>query len=176
MGCDIHAVIETDKFKTSTWEGFGKGEFNIERDYQLFSAIAFGDGGNTKKLPFPPRGLPNDLSDETKDSYFEPESEWNGIELWDSKTNSFSRVTKSDAAERLDGLLKTLYLEEDLVPKDMIHTASWLYFNELDEALRVAKLQVGKLSPSFQAIYSVLKIFAEGYGEKQARFVFWFDN
>jgi hypothetical protein len=177
MGCDIHAIVETDRFKVGYWDGFADGEFSIDRDYKLFSAIAFGDGGIKDKLPYPPRGLPDSLSEATKRSYFEPESELNGIRFWDSKTNSFRRTTKSEAKNRLkNGVVKTLYLKENLVPKDMVHTASWLYLSELDEALRAAQLKVEKLSSSFRAVHSVLKILAEDYGDKQVRLVYWFDN
>jgi hypothetical protein len=41
MGCDIHAVIEYEK--DNSYRDFA--EVNIPRDYALFSAIAFGDGG-----------------------------------------------------------------------------------------------------------------------------------
>src|SRR5947207_1985006 len=58
MGCDIHAVIEYKKLD-SYWDF---GEVQIARDYKLFSALAFGDGGITDNLPFPPRGLPRDHS------------------------------------------------------------------------------------------------------------------
>ena len=58
MGCDIHAVIEYAR--DGSYLDFA--EVNIWRDYSLFSALAFGDGGVTDDLPYPPRGLPPDLS------------------------------------------------------------------------------------------------------------------
>ena len=45
-------------------------DVNIARDHKLFSAIAFGDGGITDGLPYPPRGLPADHSGEVMDQFY----------------------------------------------------------------------------------------------------------
>jgi hypothetical protein len=53
MGCDIHAVIEYTRTDSGLVDAFTRGGVAIARDYELFSAIAFGDGGITDDLPFP---------------------------------------------------------------------------------------------------------------------------
>lgn len=177
MGCDIHAVIEYDRFNDGYWGAFADGEFSIDRDYKLFSAIAFGDGGNTDKLPYPPRGLPADISDIVKRCYFEPVNDSNGIRGWDSKAMAFRKISKTEARKQLPaGIIKKLFLKENLVPRDMVHTGSWLHLSELKETLKCARLKVENLSASFRAVYSALEILSGEYSEKNVRLVFWFDS
>jgi hypothetical protein len=82
MGCDIHVVIEFDRYGHDIWDSFSDGEIHIDRDYELFSAIAFGDGGITDNLPYPPRGIPNNYSSVVRDSFFEPLLDIGGNKLF----------------------------------------------------------------------------------------------
>ncbi len=86
MGVSFHAVLEYNEF--DSWWAFG--EIHIPRDYNLFSAIAFGDGGMTDKMPHPPKDeIPADCSSEVRDLFFVTSVEVKG----------FLEIAKSDDEE-----------------------------------------------------------------------------
>jgi hypothetical protein len=66
MGRDIHSVIQCRQ-DGNYWDF---AVVYIGRDYKLFSAIAFGDGGVADDLPYPPRGLPFDYGVSVTDLVF----------------------------------------------------------------------------------------------------------
>lgn len=70
MGTDIHAVMEYAPGDGSfSWLGTA----NLPRNPRVFAAIAFGDGGITDQLPFPPRGLPADRSFGVVELFLDPD-------------------------------------------------------------------------------------------------------
>ena len=71
MGTSIRAVIEYQEFKSGGFTAVATA--HLLRDHQVFSAIALGDGGITDGLPYPPRGVPKDLSSEARDICLNPE-------------------------------------------------------------------------------------------------------
>lgn len=71
MGTSIHAIVEY-QFGPGTY--FCLARWNLLRNHRFFSAIAFGDGGITDGMPFPPRGFPADLCVEGTDEFLDPES------------------------------------------------------------------------------------------------------
>jgi len=66
MGVSFYAVLEYVMYDLP----MSFGRVNISRDYELFNAIAFGDGGITEDLPYPPRGLPANLSLDSHELFF----------------------------------------------------------------------------------------------------------
>ena len=59
MGCDIHAVVQYSDRAHSYW--LELGQFNLNRQYDLFSALA-GVRGSLEPL-YPQRGLPEGYTD-----------------------------------------------------------------------------------------------------------------
>ena len=171
MGCDIHAVVEYKEY--DSYSDFG--EVNIRRDYELFSALAFGEGGITDDLPHPPRGLPDDLSLKTHGLFYWDAEELRKfyIEVGDEDADDFQ--PEEIAKGWGDWALKE-YLETGGLPGPDWHTPSWLNLTELAEALAHAKLEVGKQSSSFRAVLAAMEVLSESRGPDKVRLVFWFDG
>jgi hypothetical protein len=168
MGCDIHAVIEYEKH--NSYHDFA--EVNIPRDYNLFSAIAFGDGGITDKLPYPPRGIPADYSLKVSELFFTSVEELKKFlkEIGDDE------FEPEEIAKGWGDWAVTEYISNGNLPGMEIHTPGWLLLDEIKTALDRAKLDINKLSPEFRAVLSVMQILSETYGIEKVRFVFWFDG
>jgi hypothetical protein len=66
MSVAFYSVLEYEQWDTY----WALGRLNIPRDYNLFSAISFGDGGVTENMPYPPRGLPSNYSFEARELFF----------------------------------------------------------------------------------------------------------
>jgi hypothetical protein len=165
MGCDIHVVIEYDKYG-SYWDF---AEVNIPRDYKLFSAIAFGDGGISDNLPYPPRGIPSDHSLKVLDLFFTSVEEL-------SEESGEDEFEPEEIAKGWGDWAVTEYLSTGSLPSADMHTPSWLLLDEIKEALEKAKLEIDKLSPEFRAVLSVMQSLSEAYGAEKVRMVFWFDG
>lgn len=62
MGCDIHAVIEYQRYEGDRFWSVG-GEFRPDRCYMLFShMVGVRNGGDSVTPLTSPRGLPSDIS------------------------------------------------------------------------------------------------------------------
>ncbi|MEW6207792.1 MAG: hypothetical protein AB1631_05450 [Acidobacteriota bacterium] len=169
MGCDIHAVIEFQKYD-SYWDF---AEVRIDRDYKLFSALAFGDGGVTDDLPHPPRGLPIDHSLRVSDLFFVEAEVIREIEAQMEEEGEFDPegIAKSWGDWALEQ-----YRSYNLLPGPDWHTPSWLNFKELNEALTHANLKTEELSGEFRAALAAMQVLSEIYGPEKVRLVFWFDG
>jgi len=169
MGCDIHAVIECRKYG-SYWHF---AEVSIARDYKLFAAIAFGDGGITDDLPYPPRGLPPDHSLRASDLFFIEADELKKIEAEVDRDEEF--LPEEEAKAWGDWAVEK-YTKYKLLPGPDWHTPSWLRLGELEEALKCAGLHIEEQSPEFRAVVSSMQVLSEAYGGENVRLVFWFDG
>jgi len=68
MGYDIHAYIEYNLTRTGVWFHFAS--LSISRDYPLFYLLAgVSHALDGLEPPFPPRGLPADMSEEVAEDY-----------------------------------------------------------------------------------------------------------
>src|ERR1051325_1600221 len=126
MGCDIHAVVENQVY--GSWTSFA--EVEIARDYKLFSAIAFGNGGITDDLPFPPRGLPSDHCNRVTWLFF--------VEA-DSLKDSEGQDDLDDIANVWGDWAVEQFVRHKIVPRTDWHTPSWLKLGELEIALNRPK-------------------------------------
>ena len=169
MGCDIHAVIECQKHG-SNWDF---AEVSIARDYQLFAAIAFGDGGITDNLPYPPRGLPPDHSSRVSDLFFIEADELKKIEAGIDGEEEFQ---PGEIAKAWGDWAVAQYLKHRILPGPDWHTPSWLRFNELEAALKHAGLKLEEQSPEFRAVIASMQVLSDAYGDDKVRLVFWFDG
>ena len=173
MGCDIHAVIEYVRFDFGYVNAFTQGEVEIPRDYKLFSAIAFGNGGVTDDLPYPPRGLPPDFSSEVRELFFAPAEE---VKKLMEVTGDAEEFHAEEIARAWGEWARTEYSSWGNLPGYDWHTPSWLNFNELNKALGHAGLKVEELSHEFRAVLAAMQVLSEGYGAEKVRLVFWFDG
>ena len=169
MGCDIHAVNECLKYG-SYWDF---AEVSIARDYKLFSAIAFGDGGITDDLPHPPRGLPLDHSLRVSHGFFIEAGELKKIE---AEIDPEEEFLPEEIARAWGDWAVEKYTTYQLLPSPDWHTPSWLRLNELVDALKHAGLQPDEQSPEFRAVIASMRVLSEAYGGENVRLVFWFDG
>lgn len=169
MGCDIHAVIEVQKHG-SYWDF---AEVHIPRDYSLFSAIAFGDGGIRDDLPYPPRGIPSDHSLKVSDLFFISVEEW---KKFSDETGGEDDFDPEGIAKDWGDWAVTQYAEYEKLPGIDLHTPGWLFLHEIKSALDSAKYDRDKLSPEFRAVLGAMQILSEAYGSENVRLIFWFDG
>lgn len=169
MGCDIHAVIEYNPYGYFT----DFGEVRVARDHKLFSALAFGEGGVTDKLPYPPRGLPPDHSLRVSDLFF---VEANEIAKIEAEIGGDEEFQPEAIARTWGNWALEKFLTFGLLPGPDWHTPSWLNINELKEALAYRSLKIEERSPEFRAAFAAMKVLAEAYNTEKVRLVFWFDG
>jgi hypothetical protein len=173
MGCDIHAVIEYEQFNNGFAHAFTEGLLQIPRDYELFSAIAFGDGGITDDLPYPPRGLPHNFSQTVRELFFVEADALR--EAGDDVDDEEKFDPEEEAAYWGDWAVKE-FRENGNLPAYEQHTPGWLNFDELVEALAHAQIKTEELSPEFRAVLAAMHTLSEAYGAEKVRLVFWFDG
>jgi hypothetical protein len=162
-------VIEYNPYGTF-WEF---GEAKIARDYNLFSALAFGEGGLTDNMPYPPRGLPHDHSLRVSEMFFVEADEITGTE---AEIGSDEEFQPEKIASAWGDWALEQFKTYGLLPGHDWHTPSWLNFNELKEALTHAGLKIEEQSPEFRAACAAMKVLSEAYNAEKVRLVFWFDG
>lgn len=169
MGCDIHAVIECYKYGSY----FSFADVKIARDHKLFSAIAFGDGGITDKLPYPPRGLPPDHSGEVMDRFY---IEVDALKDLEAQIGGDEEFEPEQIAKGWGEWAVEKYEEYEILPGPDFHTPSWLRLSELEKALDHAGLKLAEQSPEFTAVMASMRVLSDAYGDENVRLVFWFDG
>lgn len=163
MGCDIHPFVEYRRKGSEHWQGMG-GEMSPGRNYRVFGALA----GVRSDLPalVEPRGIPDDLSFWTADSY------WLGIT--DKGDEIEGMCTPDQAEEWVEYGARYRVHEADgrkWVSTPDAHTETWL----TGEEWRAAVASVDQeWTPAYKAIGAMLKSFEDDGCE--TRVVFWFDN
>lgn len=173
MGAAISLVIETQN-ENGEWIAI-TGEIWVPRDWDLFCAIAFGDGGDVSVLPYPPRGLPHDHSIVTRNSYFDPDKK--GVSFFNIKTMTFEETTAPSKIKKWlgkDKVLRDVYSKYGLLPIDEIVETSWLNLAELEEAMEYRGVKKDAMSKEFQKVLSKMTKSAKKLGKEKVRIVFWF--
>src|SRR5262249_882431 len=147
-----------------------RGTLNIPRDYNLFTVLALGPGGIKDELPYPPRGLPVNLSSDACDYFYSPAEDVQKDMLeWFGDEEEFE--PEEYAAELGEAGIKE-YKENGLLPTPELYAHSWLNLIELKEVLAYGKLTKGKLSIEFSAILVAMEELAETCGPENVRLVF----
>jgi len=170
MGTDIHAIIEYRRHG-SDFLAFTEGGILIPRDRKLFSILAFGDGGVTDNLMYPPRGLPDNLSFEARNLFFLEESEIKEMLL-----EAGEEFQPQEIAASWGEWAQKEYQSSGRLPSLDLHTPSWLNYSELNEILANDKLEASNVSAEFRAVIAAMQVLAETYGTEKVRLVFWFDS
>jgi hypothetical protein len=168
MGIDIHAHIE---FVTPSGDVDWFAQVGIPRDHSLFAALA-GVRYQADGTPlYPPRGLPNPCSDVVTREFYLAVSDRD-----DARLPTFRHVSRS-VAERwvAEGTSQYVFGGRMIVDREL-HTPSWLTLEEIEAALRHAKVDVPGVSPWFAATMAAMREFDLRSGSCVSRLVFWFDN
>ena len=192
MGCDIHTYLEYKE--DERWDGIR--HVRIPRNYGLFAVLAGVRAYNAEVEMFRPRGVPDDISWETRDDYTlyitsdggdeghcTREQAENyvkyGSRYWDSKK---TRVTHPDwhSASWLSlGEFKVAYDRFRAYYKQPILPNLDKYKNDHDgfiKELERTKDETEPISPipEVEAIIAYLEVFRQH--SYDTRIVFWFDN
>ena len=148
MGCDIHAVVE---YQRDGGLASGWAYPDIERDYDLFRALAFAEIADGIPMRYPPRGFPADFSIESQQRFMRE-----------------GYIPASRAAMNVH--------EAEAVLGSDLHTPSWLSLAELIEVLGDFGLTLDKQPPTFQAAVAAMQALANRYGTGNVRLVYCFDG
>jgi len=169
MGVSFYAVLEYVRYDLA--ESFAR--LYISRDHDLFSAIAFGDGGITEGMPYPPRGLPANLSFDARELFF---SEPDAIEeyLEASAVDDEEESTVEDYLKHWDDWAIREYEAFGTLPTPETYSHSWLNLNELKEALAHRNLSIEERPSDVRALLAAMETLAHEYGPENVRLVFCF--
>lgn len=137
MGCDIHAYIEYDDFKTQTGEWF-VSDFahpSVGRNYTMFALMAgvrYDPRTDTDFKPlFAARGLPKSISWSTEREYTCVVSDEHAAKGWERY------CTTEEAHRWLDHGHSKWYNEgRKIISGPDWHHASWLTVDELEQCIR----------------------------------------
>jgi hypothetical protein len=169
MGVAFYSVLEYEQ-----WDAYwALGQLNIPRDPELFSAIAFGDGGETENMPYPPRGLPSDCSSESRELFFTDSDEVKEY-LDTSRLDGEEELSLEEYVEGFGEWALIEYQTNGHLPVPETYNHSWLNLSELKESLAFRNLSNDKLSPAFRAVLAAMEELAKEYGAGKVRLVFGF--
>jgi hypothetical protein len=172
MGCDIHAVIEFEV--SNRILEFTDGPIFIQRDYDLFSALAGVRSVDGFRPLHPPRGLPGNYGEAVGRLFFDlivPDGEEN--HPWYPGVNCVNR----SFAERCLAQGHSFYDRSGrCISNPDWHNPSWLTVTEISTALAHAGLSIVEREASFRAVIAAMTELARKHGPDGVRLVFWFDN
>ena len=169
MGASVYAVVEYRQF--NSYQCFG--EIDIPRDVEFLCAIAWGDGGITDKMPYPPRNaFPEDASYKARESFFvdaDAVTEYLQVSrLKDEEETSLEEYARLQG----DWAVKE-YRSSGLLPQPELTNLGWLTLPELEANLAQRGLVIRKLSPPVRAVLAAMAELAASYGRENVRLVFW---
>ena len=201
MGTDIHAFIEIDLDQSSepfckdtAIICFNRAPFSLERNYDLFDALAGARSSRSKNLTdnkkplFGIRGIPKYISDEVFRSFYfivtdDEDATFGNCHYW-GQMPFLTETTKS--AERLIDERGISYLSLEncpdryrdskfLVGRDW-HHAGWLYRSEYEESLEHYGIDSDSLQTEYRILLHIMREYEKDRGKNCVRLVFWFDN
>lgn len=176
MGTDIHAFVEFS-YERASWFSLSDGTLNLGRDYSLFNAFAFGDGGITDDLLYPPRGLPEKPSLCANRYFFQPtETVIAHFEEVDRLCGDEPNFDPEQYARNRGALAVENFRHFNLLPRPELYSHSWLNLKELKEVFTHAGLVETTFPIEFRAIFSAMEMLAEKFGTENVRLVFAFDG
>jgi hypothetical protein len=175
VGTDIclHIEYRLDGV-TSAWSD---GAIDVERDYALFGALA--GVCAIGPTPFPPRGLPSDLSPEVFERYYafiiDPENaaRWSGF-AWMSNSDARSLLQSGKChAPPTSYTKRNMTSPLGYVSIPGLHTPSWLTHDEVVRALAHAHSEA---RGDWCVVLDLLASLERRLPGAQSRIVFWFSG
>jgi hypothetical protein len=158
MGASVYAFIEYRQY--DSWWAFG--EIDLFRDVEFLCAIAWGDGGLTDEMPYPPRNaFPEDASFRARESFFVSADEVGE----ETSLEEYARGYGDWAVKE--------YKSSGLLPQPELTNLGWLTLPELESNLARRKLEIRELSPPVRATLAAMAELAACYGRDSVRLVFW---
>jgi len=168
MGASVYAVIEYKEY--DSYSSFG--EINLLRHNEFLCAIAWGEGGITDEMPYPPRGFPVDASYETRNSFFVDADEVKDFLRHFREDVEDETYLKEFAAEHGAGAIEEYRLSGRLPMPELTHYG-WLNLEELEANLTHRGIKSKELPPPIRAALAAMTELATAYGRDGVRLVFW---
>ncbi|MEP7340746.1 MAG: hypothetical protein ABI977_23650 [Acidobacteriota bacterium] len=168
MGASVWAVVEYKEYDSY----FSFAKIDLPRDIEFLCAIAWGDGGYTGDMPFPPRGFPSDASYPAQESFFVSRDEVKEyLENFDEDTED---ETSLEAYARAygDWAIKE-YKSSGRLPMPELTGYGWLTLAELEANIAQRGLEISTLLPVTRAMLAAMMELAATYGRDGVRLVFW---
>src|SRR2546423_12916412 len=168
MGADIYAFIEYRSSSADIWRTYS--EVFLERDYDVFAALAGVRAAEDKTTVFEPRGFPEDASAFAQLAYYVhivPDEEF--------VANGLSRFVRASAIAGIIGNGGHYrYKSKNLISHPHVWCPSSLSISEIQHALQTAGIKNETLGMAWQlALRSMQAIEAE-FRPAEARLAFWF--
>jgi len=169
MGASVYAFIEYKEYDCY----WSFGQINLPRDIEFLCAIAWGDGGITDEMPYPPCGsFPEDASYYAKNSFFVSEDEVREY-LEVSRLEDEDEISLEEYARAQGDWAVKEYKASGLLPQSELTHIGWLSLAELEANLTHRGLGPGSLSPPVRAVLAAMTELAAAYGRDGVRLVFW---
>jgi hypothetical protein len=169
MGASVFAVIEYREHD-AYWSF---GEIDIPRDVEFLCAIAWGDGGVTDQMPYPPReSFPSDASSRARDSFFVDPDQVNDF-LRASSLEDAAQCSLEEYARMRGDWAVAEYEESGLLPQPELTDLGWISLSELEANIAQRGLEPGNLLPPSRAVLAAMTELAVTYGRDGVRLVFW---
>ena len=169
MGASVYVVVEYRMYDTY----FSFGQFYLLRDVDFLCAIAWGDGGITDEMPYPPReSFPSDASYRSRESFFvSADDAREYIEV--SRLEDEDEISLEEYARQYGDWAVKEYEASGLLPPPELTHIGWLNLAELEANLSHRELEPGGLSPPVSAVLAAMTELAAAYGREAVRLVFW---
>ena len=168
MGASIWAFIEyNEEGRSVAFAGI-----NLPRDIELLGAIAWGDGGDTGDMPFPPRGFPLDASHQSREMFFVSEEEVKEYLEISALEGEEQPSLEEYAEEHGDWAIKE-YRSSGRLPMPELTHYGCLTLAELEANIAQRRVEPGNLLPVTRAMLAAMRELAASYGEDGVRLVFW---
>lgn len=168
MGASVGATVEYKMY--GSYSLFA--EISLPRDVEFLCAIAWGDGGDTSEMPFPPRGFPTDASYETKDLFFVTRDKLKEyFEHFEEDTET--EAPFEDYARAHGDAAINEYKLSDRFPMPELTEYGWLTLAELEANINRREIEIITLHPITRAMLAAMNELATSYSRENVRLVFW---
>jgi hypothetical protein len=169
MGASVYAFIEYRQHD-SYWSF---GEIDLPRETEFLCAIAWGNGGVTDQMPYPPTGsFPEDASSDARNEFY-VSADYARDYLDRSRSVDQEEMSLEEyARQRGDWALKE-YQSSGLLPQPETTDIGWLTLEQLEANLSQRGLKRDDLSPPIRAALAAMMALAAVYGGDSVRLVFW---
>jgi hypothetical protein len=168
MGESVYTFIEYRMYETY----FSFGEIDLLRDVEFLCAIAWGDGGITDGMPYPPRGsFPADASYDVRRAFFATADDVRKF-LEISRLEDEEETSLEEYAQAHGDWAVKEYEASGLLPQPELTHIGWLTLAEMEANLAHRKLERG-LSAPVRAMLAAMTELAATYGREGVRLVFW---